>query len=58
MSRFFLPTVLGVSDLSFFSSGSNLSGFMCTAYVIEVEKTKQYIGGLSLASTGVFGHFI
>ena len=31
---------------------------MCTAYGIEVEKTKQYIGGLSLASTGVFGHFI
>ena len=58
MSQFFLPTVLGVSDLSFFSSGSNFSGFMCTAYVIEVEKTKQYIGGLSLASTGVFGHFI
>ena len=32
--------------------------FMCTAYGIEVEKTKQYIGGLSLASTGVFGQFI
>ena len=58
MSRFFLPTVLGVSDLSFFSFGSNFSGFICTAYGIEVEKTKQYIGGLSLASTGVFGHFI
>ena len=58
MSRFFLPTVLGVSDLSFFSFGSNLSGFICTAYGIEVEKTKQYIGGLSLASTSVFGHFI
>ena len=41
-----------------FSFGSNFSGFICTAYGIEVEKTKQYIGGLSLASTGVFGHFI
>ena len=58
MCRFFLPTVLGVSDLSLFSSGSNFSGFMCTAYVIDVEKTKQYIGGLSLASTRVFGDFI
>ena len=58
VSNFFLPTVLGVSDLSFFSFGSNFSGFMGTAYGIEVEKTKQYIGGLSLASTGVFGHFI
>ena len=57
MPRFFLLTVLGVSDLSFFSFGSNFSGFICTAYGIEVEKTKQYIGGLSLASTGVFGHF-
>lgn len=54
----FFATVLGVSDLSFFSFGSNFSGFMCTAYGIEVEKTKQYIGGLSLTSTGVFGHFI
>ena len=53
VSIFFLPTILGVSDLSFFSFGSNISGFMCTAYGIEVEKTKQYIGGLS-ASTGVY----
>ena len=58
VSNFFFAD--GFRSLRFvvFSFGSNFSGFMGTAYGIEVEKTKQYIGGLSLAATGVFGHFI